>query len=38
VSRSGRMKVTEHEIWAFLIGAAVGSAITYWIATETNNF
>jgi hypothetical protein len=32
--RAGRMRITEHEIWTFLVGAAVGSAITYWIVTR----
>jgi hypothetical protein len=28
------MRITEHEFWVFVVGAAIGSIVTYWIATR----
>ena len=32
------MRITEHEIWAFLLGAAIASVITYWNTTREKRF
>jgi hypothetical protein len=28
------MRITEQEFWVFVVGAAIGSIVTYWIATR----
>jgi hypothetical protein len=30
--------ITEHELWVFTAGAAIGSIVTYWIATRRTRF
>ena len=32
------MTITEHELWMLSVGAAIGSIVTYWIATREKRF